>query len=109
MADHHLGVILDELENLGLENDTLVLFGADHGYSLGEGTLYAKHTNFETSTHGMYIIEKVLQPSYTDGMCSSLHVLPYLEFDGALCQCRIGASTPFSFLLRTVNTVLQFL
>jgi arylsulfatase A-like enzyme len=35
-ADHHLGLVLDELDDLGLTNRTLTVFTADHGESLGE-------------------------------------------------------------------------
>lgn len=34
-ADHHLRTILDQLDSLGLTNDTLTIFAADHGESLG--------------------------------------------------------------------------
>lgn len=34
--DHQVGMVLQELHNLGLENDTIVLLHADHGWSLGE-------------------------------------------------------------------------
>ena len=51
LADQHLGIALTALEESGVANDTVVLFTADHGYSLGENSLYAKHTNFEMATH----------------------------------------------------------
>jgi arylsulfatase A-like enzyme len=34
-ADHYLGTILNQLDSLGLTNDTLTIFTADHGESLG--------------------------------------------------------------------------
>eukprot|EP00730_Choanoeca_flexa_P010406 TRINITY_DN1783_c0_g1_i2.p1 TRINITY_DN1783_c0_g1~~TRINITY_DN1783_c0_g1_i2.p1 ORF type:complete len:562 (+),score=107.18 TRINITY_DN1783_c0_g1_i2:179-1687(+) len=49
LADYHLGMVLDELEALGLSNNTIVIMFADHGYSLMEHTELAKHTNFETA------------------------------------------------------------
>ncbi len=35
-ADHHLGRVLDHLDKLGLTDNTLTVFTADHGESLGE-------------------------------------------------------------------------
>jgi membrane-anchored protein YejM (alkaline phosphatase superfamily) len=49
MADYHLGMALDALDELGLRNSTIVVQMADHGYSLMEHTELAKHTNFETA------------------------------------------------------------
>jgi arylsulfatase A-like enzyme len=41
-VDHHVGRILDELDGLGLREDTLVVFTSDHGELLGEHTSYGK-------------------------------------------------------------------
>ena len=35
-SDNELGRVLDELKNLGLEDDTIVSFWSDHGYTLGK-------------------------------------------------------------------------
>jgi arylsulfatase A-like enzyme len=40
--DHQLGRVLDELDALGLSNDTAVVFHADHGWSLGENGEWEK-------------------------------------------------------------------
>lgn len=54
--DYNIGVILAELEWLGLyQNTTVVLFG-DHGWQLGEHDTWAKMTNFEIATHIPLII-----------------------------------------------------
>ena len=41
-VDHHCGRILDELDALGLREDTIVIFTADHGEWLGEHGKYGK-------------------------------------------------------------------
>jgi arylsulfatase A-like enzyme len=41
-VDHHVGRILDRLEELGLAEDTIVVFTSDHGEFLGEGLRYGK-------------------------------------------------------------------
>lgn len=45
--DAQVGRLLDELELLGLSENTIVVFWSDHGYHLGEQTLWAKTSNFE--------------------------------------------------------------
>lgn len=49
-ADHQIGVVLSELEALGLDNDTMVILHSDHGWNLGEVGSWRKFTNFELGT-----------------------------------------------------------
>jgi choline-sulfatase len=45
--DHNIGVVLDKLRQLNLESDTLVVYMADHGYSLGQHGRFEKHCMYE--------------------------------------------------------------
>ena len=49
--DDMVGIVLDELEQLGLDESTIVLFMGDHGWHLGENGIWGKVTTFEQSTH----------------------------------------------------------
>jgi arylsulfatase A-like enzyme len=42
MVDHWTGVLLDKLEELGLSEDTAVIFTSDHGYLFGEHDMIGK-------------------------------------------------------------------
>src|SRR6185369_8545416 len=41
--DRNIGIVLDKLRELQLEQDTLVVYIADHGYSLGQHGRFEKH------------------------------------------------------------------
>ena len=45
--DAQLGMVLAELDRLGLRENTVVVLWGDHGWKLGEHDSWCKHTNFE--------------------------------------------------------------
>jgi iduronate 2-sulfatase len=47
--DAQLGRVLDALDELGLRENTIVLFSSDHGYHMGEHGYFQKKTLFENS------------------------------------------------------------
>lgn len=49
-ADHHLGTLLETLEDRGLMDKTMTVFTSDHGESLGEHYYYFDHGRFGFQT-----------------------------------------------------------
>lgn len=45
--DHSIGKVLAKLNELGLDEDTLVIYMSDHGYSLGQHGRFEKHVCYE--------------------------------------------------------------
>ena len=46
-VDAQIGKVLDELDVLGLRENTLVILWGDHGFHLGDLGIWSKHTNYE--------------------------------------------------------------
>ena len=55
-ADAQVGRLLDELDRLGLGDNTIVVLWGDHGWQLGEHGLWCKHCNFNTSLWAPLIV-----------------------------------------------------
>ena len=75
-VDSMVGLVLDELEHLGLAKNTIVALLGDHGYQLGEHGLWCKHTNFELATHAPLMIRV---PGRTDGGVVSENVAEFVD------------------------------
>lgn len=54
--DAQVGLILNALEASGHDNDTIVAFVSDHGFHIGEKTLWGKTSNFELDARVPLII-----------------------------------------------------
>jgi arylsulfatase A-like enzyme len=47
LVDHWFGVLLDKIDELGLTEDTAVIFASDHGYLLGEHEIIGKSLHLD--------------------------------------------------------------
>ena len=55
-VDAQIGRVLEELDRLNLDENTIVVLWGDQGYKLGEHSEWAKHTNFEIDTRTPLIV-----------------------------------------------------
>ena len=80
-TDAQIGRVLDELDRLGLADDTIVILWADHGWNLGEHTLWCKHCTFETSMHAPLIVRAagIQGGRRTRGLTEFIDIYPSLS------------------------------
>lgn len=55
-ADAQVGKVLAELKRTGADKNTIVVLWGDHGWHLGEHSIWGKHSLFEESLHSPLII-----------------------------------------------------
>lgn len=89
-TDAQIGKVLDELENLGLAENTIVILWGDHGWHLGEHGLWCKHCNFEKVLHTPVIVRAPdkKQNIKTDALVEYVDIYP------SLCELA-GLEKPF--------------
>jgi len=81
-TDGLIGKLLDELDRLELTDNTIVVLWGDHGWNLGEHTLWCKHSCYETSMQIPLIVRApgVNGGQRRSGLVESIDVYP------ALCE-----------------------
>lgn len=79
-TDALIGRLLDELDRLGLRDNTIVVLWGDHGWNLREHGLWCKHCNFETSVHSPVIVNApgMQAGTQTDGLIEYVDIYPSL-------------------------------
>lgn len=56
-TDAQIGKVLNKLEELELDKNTIVVLIGDHGWNLGDHAMWCKHCNFESSLHTPLLIK----------------------------------------------------
>ncbi len=77
-VDDQVGRVVEGLRQSGRFEQTMIVFHADHGASLGEGACFAKHT-FAPQVHRVPMIvhwPAGLAPSERDDVCQSIDLAP---------------------------------
>jgi len=78
-TDAMVGKVLDELEAQGMRDDTIVILCGDHGWQLGEHSLWCKHTVFNTSLYTPLMVSAPgFKPGRTEAMVEFVDIYPSL-------------------------------
>ena len=111
-TDTLVGKVVNELESIGLANDTIIVLWADHGYQLGEHNHWEKHTNFEDATHVPFMIRVpgvTDDGSRTDAFVELVDIFPSItELAGIPVppMCSEGSNKPLACVEGTSITPL---
>ena len=77
--DAQVGRVLQQLDTLGLSENTVVVFVGDHGFHLGEHGTWRKNTLFEVALRSPMIISVPgQQPNRTDALTELVDIYPTL-------------------------------
>jgi len=77
--DAQVGRVLETLDELGLRDDTIVVFTSDHGYHLGEHDFWQKMSLHEESTRIPLIVSVPGKPaSVTTSLAQQIDIYPTL-------------------------------
>jgi arylsulfatase A-like enzyme len=79
-VDAQLAKVLKALDELGLDDNTIVVLWGDHGWHLGDHGLWCKHTNFEQATKVPFIIRApgYSKDSHANGFAELVDIFPTL-------------------------------
>ena len=81
-TDAQIGLVLDALEELELEESTIVILWGDHGWNLREHGLWCKHCNYETSLH----TPMIMKVPGTKQVKSTREIVEYVDIYPTLCE-----------------------
>ncbi|TYA89263.1 sulfatase [Seonamhaeicola marinus] len=81
-TDTQIGKILNELERLGMAENTVVVLWGDHGWHLGEHTLWCKHSNFHRVTNSPLIVRT---PGMKQGIKTEA-ITEFIDIYPSLCE-----------------------
>uniref|UniRef100_UPI003217905E sulfatase n=1 Tax=uncultured Draconibacterium sp. TaxID=1573823 RepID=UPI003217905E len=79
-VDAQIGKVLDELENQGLAENTIVVVWGDHGWHLGDHLVWGKHTVFDRALHSAFImrVPGMANGTQIDKVVSTADIYPTL-------------------------------
>ena len=88
-VDAQIGLVLDELKRLELDEDTIVILWGDHGWNLGDHKLWSKHVTFETALRTPLLIKV---PGKTKGQKTNA-ITEYIDIYPSLAEL-VGLEIP---------------
>ncbi len=104
--DAQVGKLIDELDKLGLAENTIIVIWGDHGWHLGDHLVWGKHTIFERSLRSAFMVKV---PGETNGksinkVVSTVDIYPTLM---ELCGVEMPHQTDGKSLVPLLNNPLQ--
>ena len=104
-TDAQIGKVLDALESEGLSDNTIVILWGDHGWNLGEHTLWCKHCTFENAMQAPLIIRSPNHLSTNKGIATRT-LAEFIDIYPTLCELA-GVAPPQELDGRSLVPVLE--
>ncbi len=101
-TDAQIGLVLDELDLLGLTENTIVVLWGDHGWNLGEHGLWCKHCNFHTSINAPLL---VAAPGFNGGQ-KAMTKTEFVDIYPTICELA-GLSLPAHLQGKSFMSVMK--
>ncbi len=104
-TDTQIGRVLDALDSLQLDKNTIIVLWGDHGWHLGDHGMWAKHTNYEQATHIPFLVVApgAQKNARTTALVESVDVYPTLcELAGLKVPTKFDGKS-FAATLRDVK------
>lgn len=106
--DHHIGQVLDKLEQQGHLKDTAVIISADHGDAFGEHGIYTDHVNVDECIHRIPLVVRwpgqskpatvddalMTNVDFAPTICDLLDVPAPEQWDGKSYKANLCAELP---------------
>lgn len=106
LLDRQIGRVLGELDRLGLAENTLVIYTADHGDMLGSHGLFDKHYSFYDEIVRVPLIVRWPRVIPSPGSVSQAFVSNEIDLATTLCEVA-GAASPGSFAGQSLLPILS--
>lgn len=105
-VDRQVGRVLDELDSLGLRDNTIVVVWGDHGWNLGDGAQWAKHVAHERALKSALIVRA---PGITESGLRTEAIVQTTDLYPTLIDlCDLGETrTEFPLFGRSLKPVLS--
>ena len=91
-TDAHIGRLLKSLSDNGINDNTIIVFWGDHGWNLGDHTLWCKHCCFESSMRAPLMFSAPTLEGFQKG-ASTQSFAEFIDIYPTLCDLS-GLSKP---------------
>ena len=82
-VDAQIGRVLEELDRLALNSNTIIVLWGDHGWNLGDHGMWCKHTNYEEATRIPLLI---VAPGITKAGTRTKAMVESVDLYPTLCE-----------------------
>ena len=80
--DAQIGMLLDELDQLGLADNTTIILWGDHGFHLGDHSMWGKHSALEQATR----VPLIIRPHRGNAIGNTRSPVEFTDIFPTLCE-----------------------